>query len=103
MREQKLDERELAADSDRSPGVLMASGYIAGGAIAGIVIAFVAGALPTLDASLTTWAEGHNPFYAGASSDLLALVPFVILTALLYYAGHTKATGVSEVKTSSSL
>src|SRR5690606_4677609 len=57
-------EAELAAESDRSPGVLMASGYIAGGAIAGIVIAFVAGVFDQLDASLTRWASAHNPLYA---------------------------------------
>ena len=31
------------AEGDKSPGVLMASGYIAGGAIAGILIPFMAG------------------------------------------------------------
>src|SRR5439155_7882130 len=36
-----LREEEIAAAGDRSAGVLMASGYIAGGAIAGIVIAFM--------------------------------------------------------------
>jgi uncharacterized oligopeptide transporter (OPT) family protein len=39
-----LTEEEHIAEGDKSPGVLMASGYIAGGAIAGIVIAFMAGA-----------------------------------------------------------
>jgi len=34
---------ELEAEGNKSPGVLLSSGYIAGGAIAGIVIAFVAG------------------------------------------------------------
>src|SRR5437763_11208135 len=38
-----LTEEQLTAEGDKSPGVLMASGYIAGGAIAGIVIAFIAG------------------------------------------------------------
>jgi putative OPT family oligopeptide transporter len=33
-----LTEDELVAEGDKSPGVLLASGYIAGGAIAGIVI-----------------------------------------------------------------
>jgi uncharacterized oligopeptide transporter (OPT) family protein len=34
-----LTEEQLVAEGDKSPGVLMASGYIAGGAIAGILIA----------------------------------------------------------------
>ena len=37
-----MTEEQLVAETDKSPGVLMASGYIAGGAIAGIVIAFMA-------------------------------------------------------------
>lgn len=88
LREHKLDEEQLAAESDRSPGVLLASGYIAGGAIAGIVIAFIAGALPRVDERLTTWATTHNPFYTGPHSDWLALLPFVLLTGLLYLVGR---------------
>ncbi|HEY4954956.1 MAG TPA: oligopeptide transporter, OPT family, partial [Gemmatimonadaceae bacterium] len=38
-----LTRDQLIAEGDKSPGVLMASGYIAGGAIAGILIAFLAG------------------------------------------------------------
>ncbi len=34
LREHKLSEEQLTAESDKSPGVLLASGYIAGGAIA---------------------------------------------------------------------
>jgi putative OPT family oligopeptide transporter len=86
-RAQKLGEAELAAESDKSPGVLLASGYIAGGAIAGIVIAFIAGALPRLDGRLTTWATAQNPLFAGPNSDWLALLPFVALTGFLYLVG----------------
>ncbi|MDB4971949.1 MAG: oligopeptide transporter protein [Myxococcaceae bacterium] len=83
-----LDELTLAAESDRSPGVLMASGYIAGGAIAGIVIAFIAGLFDRLDNALAAWASAHNPFYAGPHADLLALLPFAGITFLLYRAGQ---------------
>ena len=86
----QLSELQLAAEGDKSPGVLMASGYIAGGAIAGILIAFVQGKLLKLDTSLTQWAEAHNPFYAGMNSDLLALVPFVLLALLLWLVGREK-------------
>jgi hypothetical protein len=82
--EHKLDETQLSAESDKSPGVLLASGYIAGGAIAGIVIAFVAGALPQLDSVITKWSDGHNPFFAGPQSDWLALIPFAALIGFLY-------------------
>ena len=84
LRNQNLDEAQLAADSDRSPGVLLASGYIAGGAIAGIIIAFIAGAMGKVDSNLTKWATAHNPFFAGPNADWLSLLPFVALCALLY-------------------
>ncbi len=85
-----LTEEEIAAEGDKSPGVLMASGYIAGGAIAGIVIAFMAAALSKTDHALTVWAERANPFFAGPGSDLLSLLPFAVLCALLYLAAREK-------------
>jgi uncharacterized oligopeptide transporter (OPT) family protein len=84
LHDQKLDEGQLAADSDRSPGILLASGYIAGGAIAGIVIAFIAGAMSGVDSSLAHWATAHNPFFAGPNGDWLALLPFLGLCGFLY-------------------
>jgi hypothetical protein len=85
-----LTEDQLAAEADKSSGVLLASGYIAGGAIAGIIIAFMAGVLERVDASLTTWSRVNNPFYAGASADLLALIPFALLTLFLLLVGREK-------------
>jgi putative OPT family oligopeptide transporter len=82
-----LTAEQLAAESDSSPGVLLASGYIAGGAITGIVIAFMTSALSKTDNQITKWAEAHNPFYAGPSADWLALLPFAALTLLLYWVG----------------
>jgi uncharacterized oligopeptide transporter (OPT) family protein len=75
---------EFNAVADRGPGVLFASGYIAGGAIAGILIAFLAGVLGDFDASLQRWATGNNPFYAGPFADLLSLLPFLVLVFLLW-------------------
>jgi putative OPT family oligopeptide transporter len=85
-----LSEAELAAEADKSPGVLMASGYIAGGAIAGIIIAFMAGILEKTDASLTTWATAHNPFFNGAGANALALIPFAVITLMLLAVGTEK-------------
>ncbi len=82
-----LGEDQIAAEADKSPGVLMASGYIAGGAIAGIVIAFMAGLLEPVDAVLTHWSTAHNPFFAGSRSDLFSLVPFALLAAYLLHTG----------------
>jgi putative OPT family oligopeptide transporter len=85
-----LDEAQLVAETDKSPGVLLASGYIAGGAIAGILIAFLAGVLDRTDAFLTAWSTAHNPFYSGPHADGLALIPFVLLTGFLYLVAREK-------------
>ena len=68
--------------------MLLASGYIAGGAIAGIFIAILAGAFGDLDTRIAKWAEAHNPWFAGPNSDLLALLPFAALTLVLYLVGR---------------
>jgi putative OPT family oligopeptide transporter len=98
LRAHKLDEDQLVAEGDKSPGVLLGSGYIAGGAIAGIIIAFIQGGLGPVDAKITKWAEGSNPFYVGPNSDWLALLPFAALVAYLYFVGKreggTKAANV---------
>jgi putative OPT family oligopeptide transporter len=90
LRHTDLDEMQLVAESDKSPGVLLASGYIAGGAIAGIIIAFLAGVLDQADAFLATWSSAHNPFYEGAQADALAMIPFALLTGFLYLVAREK-------------
>lgn len=103
-----FDEAKVSAESDRSPGVLLASGYIAGGAIAGILIAFMAGIFTDFAAAVEGWSAQKNPLYseaawAGAGPwagvgdglravgmwtprwvDLLALIPFGALVFLLW-------------------
>jgi putative OPT family oligopeptide transporter len=81
---ENLSEEELTAMSDKSPGILMASGYIAGGAIAGIIIAFLAGVYGDVQTSIEEWSKEHNPLFAGPQADWLALVPFIGLILLLY-------------------
>jgi uncharacterized oligopeptide transporter (OPT) family protein len=85
-----MTEEQFAEESDKSPGVLLASGYIAGGAIAGIIIAFLAGVLDQFDDALTKWSTAHNPFFDGPNSDLLSTIPFLVLMTLLYLAGREK-------------
>lgn len=89
-KDKKLTEEEMVAESDRSPGVLMASGYIAGGAIAGILIAFTAGVLSSFDKNMTDWSTLHNPLFNGPWSDFFSLLPFVALVAALYLVGKEK-------------
>jgi uncharacterized oligopeptide transporter (OPT) family protein len=93
-----LTEDQLTAEGDKSSGVLLASGYIAGGAIAGILIAVIAGladangtgmnlALAKFNSAVADLAT-RNPFASGPMSDLLALLPFAVLIGLLYLTGR---------------
>jgi putative OPT family oligopeptide transporter len=99
-RHSNLTEDQLVAEGDKSPGVLLSSGYIAGGAIAGIAIAFVAGladpsgsgfrkAMTGFNAAIQKW-SASNPFFEGPHSDLLALIPFLVLVVILYLTGRER-------------
>jgi hypothetical protein len=92
LKDKKLTEDQLVAETDKSPGVLMASGYIAGGALAAIVIAILQGVpkqgLINLNRSIEDWAKNSNPLFGGANSDLLSMIPFLVLMVLLYLVGR---------------
>jgi uncharacterized oligopeptide transporter (OPT) family protein len=79
----QLTEDQLVAEGDKSPGVLLASGYIAGGAIAGILIAFMAGLLGGVTDRITAWSSANNPFFEGPYADLLSMAPFLLIAILL--------------------
>ncbi len=70
-----------ATEAEFSPGVLMSSGFIAGGAIMGVCLAGLAGA--ELDSSL------NLSSYIGslAEADWWALIPFAIMMYALYRIG----------------
>jgi putative OPT family oligopeptide transporter len=89
FKDSSLTEEQLVAEGDKSPGVLMASGYIAGGAIAGILIAFMAGVpfMAKYNDTFDKWAS-KNPFVTGGSADLLSCIPFVVLVVVLYLVGR---------------
>jgi len=84
----RLTEDELVAEGDKSNGVLLSSGYIAGGTLAGVLFAFLV--IPWKDRLDTwqNWASAHNPFFDGPWSDILAMIPFIALSVLLYLVGR---------------
>jgi len=90
FRHKNLSDVELIAEGDKSRGVLLASGYIAGGAITGIVIAAkeLVAPLAVIGHRIDEWQTAHNPFFNGPNSDLLALIPFLVLCVLLYLVGR---------------
>jgi uncharacterized oligopeptide transporter (OPT) family protein len=95
-----LTRDQLIAEGDKSPGVLMASGYIAGGAIAGILIAFLAGvpSMAGFNARIEAFGES-NPMRTGTASDLLTLIPFMVLIAVLYLTGREKLLASKSQRT----
>jgi putative OPT family oligopeptide transporter len=96
LHQAKLTEEQLAEESDKSAGVLAASGYIAGGAIAGIIIAFTSGVFDQFDTWISHWAAEHNPFFEKGldfgghhlSADVLSMIPFIALCVFLYLVGR---------------
>ena len=88
----KLTEEEIVAETDKSHGVLMASGYIAGAAVAGILFAIFA-FLPALEAisqASNAWSKAYNPFFEGDQAWWLGAVPFLAICVVLYLVGREK-------------
>ncbi|HSL53019.1 MAG TPA: oligopeptide transporter, OPT family [Pyrinomonadaceae bacterium] len=86
----KLTEEEMAAETDKSPGVLLASGYIAGATLAGVMYAFMnlSEGMATRLKGFEEWSAHHNPFFEGPNSNVLGLIPFLLITILLYFVGR---------------
>jgi putative OPT family oligopeptide transporter len=87
-----LTEDQIVAETDKSHGVLMASGYIAGAAIAGILIAIFAVVpwLNSLQNASADWARTSNPFFAGSQGWWLGGIPFLVISVILYLVGREK-------------
>jgi len=90
LAKQNLTEEQVIAETDKSNGVLMASGYIAGASVAGILVAIFAfnATLEGIQKSFGEWAETSNPFFAGSGSDLLGMLPFLAIAVILYFVGR---------------
>jgi uncharacterized oligopeptide transporter (OPT) family protein len=84
----ELSEDQLVAEGDKSNGVLLSSGYIAGGTLAGVLFAFMAIPWKERLDGWEKWAGAHNPFFDGPHADWLTMLPFAALCVLLYLVGR---------------
>ena len=85
-----LTEEQLVAEGDKSNGVLLSSGYIAGGTLAGVIFAFMNIPLKDNLDRIEKWATANNPFFEGPWANVLAMIPFVVLMVLLYIVGRER-------------
>jgi putative OPT family oligopeptide transporter len=87
---QNLTEDEMSAKTDQSPGVLLSSGYIAGATLAGVIYSFLnlSGGITARLQGFEEWASKNNPFFEGPYSDLLGLIPLLVLVVVLYLVGR---------------
>jgi len=95
-----LLKKTSADESDSSPAVLLSSGYIAGGAIAGILIAILAvipGASNLLDFSQRlpkSWNE--SPWPSLAAFGLMTLILFLVGIGAIFRSGAVPSTKSGE-------
>jgi hypothetical protein len=73
-----------SSETEFSPGVLLSSGYIAGAAIMGVIIAGLVGA--EWDAAIDLSGRMGSLYQA----DWFAMIPFVVIMYVLYLAGISK-------------
>jgi hypothetical protein len=80
-------------ETETSPGVLLSSGYIAGGTLCGLLLAFFASLPDAFNKSLNLGGRILNEEYAKGelpSAKIVALVMFLILAAILLWVGARK-------------
>ena len=84
------------AESETSPGVLLSSGYIAGGTLCGLVIAFLNFPIfetinngLNLAPRLGDW-TGHTDWLESPEAKIISLITFGILGAILFWQGLQK-------------
>src|SRR5262249_40534252 len=90
------------AETETSPGVLLSSGYIAGGTLCGLIIAFFAFLPDKFNEALNLgqylgegWPEKAAPV------SLVSLVAFVVLCLILARVGAQKSSTVGDEPTAS--
>jgi putative OPT family oligopeptide transporter len=88
--------KQSATDADSSPGVLMSSGYIAGGSIAGVILAFLTFAPKEFNAGLKL--GSHLP-QGWHDSNWPAIGAFSILVLALFFFGWGKLSSGGKPET----
>ena len=86
----KLTEEEFVAETDKSPGVLMASGLHCRRRIGGCVHRVLRRSLEGSKRSDRTLVESTQSVLCGPWADLLSLLPFLVLVIILYLVGREK-------------
>jgi len=79
----KITHQKEGLAAEFSPGVLLASGYIAGGALCGLLVAGLSGAGFDEKMDLSKY------FGEFATGNLFSCVMFTILTLILFYVGYS--------------
>lgn len=81
----KATDGGTASHEDFSPGILLASGLIAGGSIGGVLVAGLAGAEYDRFIDMSKLFGGYL-----AESDWLSMIPFLAMGAVLWYVGRKR-------------
>lgn len=80
------------AETETSPGVLLASGYIAGGTLCGLIIGFLAMARWDRDLNLSERLGLGEGYLDTTGAKLFALAMFGVLVAVMFWIGAQKDT-----------
>jgi hypothetical protein len=95
--DKRAQRQGAGADSDSSPGVLLSSGYIAGGTIAGVLGAFLAFAPDWFNKRLaigsTFSVDSNNVIHELPAANWRAVVAFSVLALFLLLVGLGKLLG----------
>lgn len=78
------------AETETSPGVLLSSGYIAGGTLCGLIIGFLLMLLPETFKTLNLGEHFGKSYESGNAAKLVAVAAFGVLAAVLLAIGSRK-------------
>jgi hypothetical protein len=84
-----------AAESETSPGVLLASGYIAGGTLVGLVIALLNLLPREIYEHMMSYVDLSKVF-SGPGPRIASVVAFAVIGAILVWIGTRKSSEMSE-------